>query len=234
MKSLSILLLTMTSLSFAQYDDYPVGEYEYPHHRIVISPLKVFGGMDATKRDEGPKVDLIWVPGVDLQEIRYEYVGGPQGTYAFGPLFSLYLGMDSVKATSFAGGMYGRIYSGLGSGSYIQMSAQYYLQTGTKLFDGQPRDIYVVRNGKRDTVKLAPTEVKVSGPQMSPVLGIQKIYDRRWLIEGQMGFTVGWYTVDWDAPSTFEIDRTGSVERYQTTDDWGGFYFVQIGLGYAF
>ncbi len=236
MKRLALVLPFLASATFAQYDDYPVGEYTYRHHRVVVSPLKVFGGMDATKRDEGPKVDLVWVPGIDIQEIRYEFVDGPQGTFGWGPYANAYLGLDSVKANSFAVGMYGRIYSGLGSGSYVQMGAQYYYQMGTKLFDGQPRTIFVVGSNGSDSLLLGSTEISVQGPQISPVLGIQKIYGRRWILEGQMGFTVGWYTTSWDAPAPqkFEIRRGESFERYQTTSDWGGFYFVQIGAGVAF
>lgn len=240
MKSLSVLVLAIATTSFAQYDDYPVGDYEYPHHRVVYSPIKVFGGMDAAKRDEGPKVDLVWVPGIDIQELRYEFVDGPQGTYGWGPVVNLYLGLDSTKATSVAAGMYGRIYSGVGSGSYVQMGLQYYLQTGTYLFDGSPRPIKVGET--IDT--LAKTEVKVQGPQLSPVLGVQKIFDRRWILEGQMGFTVGYYTVEYvGAPSTFKVDRQGakqpfpeggSTDTFEAGSDWGGFYFVQIGLGVAF
>lgn len=233
MKSLSVLFLAIATSTFAQYDDYPVGEYEYPHHRVVVSPIKVFGGMDAAKRDEGPKVDLVWVPGIDIQELRYEYVGGPQGTYGYGPILNLYLGLDSTKATSVAAGMYGRIYSGVGSGSYVQMGLQYYLQTSTYLFDGAQREILVGEALAPQT--LAKTEAKVQGPQLSPVLGVQKIFDRRWILEGQMGFTVGWYTVEYPgAPAKFEIARGETTEVYEAGSDWGGFYFVQIGLGVAF
>lgn len=231
MKSLSVFLLAIATSTFAQYDDYPVGEYEYPHHRVVVSPIKVFGGMDGAKRDEGPKVDLVWVPGIDIQEIRYEFVDGAQGTYGWGPIVNLYLGLDSTKATSIAAGMYGRIYSGVGSGSYVQMGLQYYLQTGSYLFDGSPRKVFV--EGV-ETV-LPKTEAKVQGPQLSPVLGVQKIFDRRWILEGQMGFTVGWYTVEYPgAPASFEVDRGETTEIFSAGSDWGGFYFVQIGLGVAF
>lgn len=231
MKSLSVFLLAIATTTFAQYDDYPVGDYEYPHHRVVVSPIKVFGGMDAAKRDEGPKVDLVWVPGIDIQEIRYEFVDGAQGTYGWGPIANLYLGLDSTKATSFAAGLYGRIYSGVGSGSYVQMGLQYYLQTGSYLFDGSPRKVLV---GETE-ITLPKTEAKVQGPQLSPVLGIQKIYDRRWILEGQMGFTVGWYTVEYPgAPAKFEVDRGETTEVFAAGSDWGGFYFVQIGLGVAF
>ena len=96
MKRLALVLPFLASAAFAQYDDYPVGEYTYRHHRVVVSPLKVFGGMDATKRDEGPKVDLVWVPGIDIQEIRYEFVDGPQGTFGWGPYANAYLGLDSL------------------------------------------------------------------------------------------------------------------------------------------
>lgn len=236
MKRLAIVLSFLASAALAQYDDYPVGEYDYRHHRVVVSPVKVFGGMDPTKRDEGPKVDLIWVPGIDIQEIRYEYVDGPQGTFGWGPIANVYLGLDSVKANSVALGLYGRIYSGLGTGSYVQMGAQYYYQLGTKLFDGQPHTIYTLGSNGADSLVLPSTEVSVQGPQISPVLGIQKIYDRRWIVEAQMGFTVGWYTTSWKAPAPekFEIRRGEALERYQTTSDWGGFYFVQLAAGVAF
>jgi len=231
----SLLVLALAAASFAQYDDYPVGEYEYPHHRITVSPVTLIGGMDPAKRDEGPKVDLIWVPGITIQEMRYEYVSGPQGTFGWGPIANAYLGLDSVKATSMAFGLFGRIYSGLGSESYVQMGLQYYLQTGTKLFDGGVRTIV---NADGDSVGVAKGEVKVQGPQLSPVLGYQKIFNRRWILEGQMGFTVGWYNIEYSGlPTKFTIARSqdeDDTETYESTSDWGGFYFVQVGVGYAF
>lgn len=230
-----LTLLVLAATSMAQYDDYPVGEYEYPHNRIVYNPVTVMGGMDPTKRDEGPKVDLIWVPGITIQELRYEHVAGPQGTFGWGPIGSAYLGMDSVKATSYAFGMFGRIYAGVGSGSYVQMNLQYYYQTGTKLFDGGERPMYI---GDSLTGKMAKGDVEVQGPQFSPVLGYQKIFNRHWILEGQMGFTVGWYDVKYDGlPEKFAIARgsdLADLENYESVSDWGGFYFVQIGLGYAF
>ncbi len=230
-----ILVLAVAAVTFAQYDDYPVGEYEYPHHRITVSPVTLIGGMDPAKRDEGPKVDLIWVPGITIQEMRYEYVSGPQGTFGWGPIGNMYLGLDSVKATSMAFGVFGRIYSGLGAESYVQMSAQYYLQTGTKLFDGGVRTIV---DADGDSVGVAKGEVKVQGPQISPVLGYQKIFNRRWILEGQMGFTVGWYNIEYSGmPKKFTIARSqdeDDTETYESVSDWGGFYFVQVGVGYAF
>jgi len=239
MQRLSVLLLLFAASVFAQYDDYPVGEYEYPHDRIVISPIKVVGGMDATKRDQGPKVDLVWVPGIDIQEIRYEHVGGSQGSFGWGPIVNVYLGLDSVKATSFAAGVYARLYAGLGTGSYVQMGLQYYLQTGTKLFDGAPHRIYLDEHDSVGTM-LASTNVKVQGPQISPALGYQRLFGRKWILEGQMGITVGWYTVSNEgAPPKFDIrhtDAKGTIigETYRNTSDWGGFFFAQIAGGYAF
>lgn len=230
MKRLPFLLLALAAASFAQYDDYPVGEYEYPHHRITVSPLTIIGGMDAAKRDEGPKVDLIFVPGITIQELRYEYVDGAQGTFGWGPIANVYLGLDSVKATSYALGLFGRMYLGIGTGSYVQMALQYYYQTGTKLFDGGTREIYV-----GDVASLGKGDVKVQGPQFSPALGYQKLFSHRWIVEGQMGFTVGWYDVEYDGvPKEFSVKLGDSEDNYASGSDWGGFYFVQIGLGYAF
>lgn len=230
-----LFVLALVATSLAQYDDYPVGEYEYPHHRISYSPATLIGGMDPAKRDEGPKVDLIWVPGITIQELRYEFVDGPQGTFGWGPIADVYLGLDSVKANGGAFGMFGRVYSGLGSGSYVQMGLQYYYQTGTKLFDGGSRPMY------DDTGKVIGTargDVEVQGPQLSPVLGYQKIFNRHWILEAQMGFTVGWYTIEYSGlPSKFTIargDDLNDLETYESTSDWGGFYFVQLAAGYAF
>ena len=225
----TLLVLALAAASLAQYDDYPVGEYEYPHHRITVSPVTVIGGMDAAKRDEGPKVDLIFVPGITIQELRYEYVDGAQGTFGWGPVANVYLGLDSVKATSFAAGLFGRMYMGIGTGSYIQMNVQYYYQTGTKLFDGTPREVTV------DGVPVfASGDVEIQGPQLSPILGYQKMFNRRWILEGQMGFTVGWYDVKYDGLDKFTMKVGESEDTYKSGADWGGFYFVQIGLGVAF
>lgn len=225
----TFLFLALASATFAQYDDYPVGEYEYPHHRITVSPVTVIGGMDAAKRDEGPKVDLVFVPGITIQELRYEYVDGAQGTFGWGPIANVYLGLDSVKATSFAAGLFGRMYMGIGTGSYVQMGLQYYYQTGTKLFNGTPREVTV-----GETPVIASGNVKVQGPQLSPVLGYQKMFNHRWILEGQMGFTVGWYDVKYDGLDKFTVKVGDSEDNYKSGADWGGFYFVQIGLGVAF
>lgn len=231
----TLLVLALAAASLAQYDDYPVGEYEYPHHRITYSPLTLIGGMDAGKRDEGPKVDLIWVPGITIQELRYEYVGGAQGTFGWGPVLNLHLGLDSVKATGIAAGMFGRVYAGLGSGSYVQMGLQYYYQIGTKLFDGGSRTML---DAQGDSIGIARGNVTVHGPQLSPVLGYQRIFNRHWVAEAQMGFTVGWYSVDYeDLPGKFSISRGSDetdIDTYESTSDWGGYFFVQAALGYAF
>lgn len=209
----------------AQYDDYPVGQYEFPHNRIVIAPLKIIGGMDATKRDEGPKVDLKWTPNIDIQEIRYEHVLGDDGTIGVGPIGTYYFGFDSVKVNSWAVGVFGRYYLGLGTGPYAQLNVQWYKQEQTLVRNGHALDT-------SGTFDLPATTVDVSGPQFSPVLGYNAIFNNHFILETQMGFTIGNY----DITMPREVRTQGSwglTKVYRGGRNWGGFYFMQLSLGLA-
>jgi hypothetical protein len=224
MRGIALILLSCAGASLAQYDDYPVGQYEFAHHRIVVSPLKLMGGMDGSKRDEGPKVDLKWTPNIDIQELRYEYVIGDDGTFGVGPMGTFYLGLDSIKVSSWAVGVYGRYYLGLGTGPYAQFNLQWYQQTQTKLHDGNAVDTF----GN----KLPSTTVDVSGPQISPVLGYNAIFSNHFVLETQMGFSIGYYNVSMPN-SVLTVGGSGLPKLYKSGSQWGGFYFVQLALGFA-
>jgi hypothetical protein len=182
------------------------------------------GGMDGSKRDEGPKVDLKWTPNIDIQELRYEYVIGDDGTFGVGPMGTFYLGLDSIKVSSWAAGVYGRYYLGLGTGPYAQFNLQWYQQTQTKLHDGNAVD--TLGN------KLPSTTVDVSGPQISPVLGYNAIFSDHFILETQMGFSIGYYNVSMPN-SVLTVGGSGLPKLYKSGSQWGGFYFVQLALGVA-
>lgn len=229
MPRLAPMFLAAATTVLAQYNDYPTGEYEFAHNRIVISPLKIVGGMDPAKRDEGPRVNLAWTPNIDMLEARYEYILGVDGNFGLGPLATLYMGLDSVKATGWAVGIYGRYYMELGRGGYVQFSAQWFDQTGAKVRDGNAPD--------STGVLLTQTHgVTVSGPQVSPVLGYCYLIGEHLILEGQMGFTLGDYTTTVEngpVQSLVTAGNVSDVKTYKTKTDWGGFYFAQISLGVA-
>lgn len=224
-RRIALILLSCVGAALAQYDDYPVGQYEFSHNRIVVSPVKVMGGMDASKRDEGPKVDLKWTPNIDIQEIRYEYILGVEGTFGVGPIGTVYLGFDSVKVNSFALGVFGRYYLGLASGPYAQFNAQWYKQGSTKVHGGIGKD--------NDSVPLSEAKVDVSGPQFSPILGYSAIFSQHLVLEAQMGFTVGLYDIEMQKKVYTPGAWAGIPKVYRPGQDWGGFYFVQVSLGVA-
>ncbi len=227
MRRFALILLSLGGAALAQYDDYPVGQYEFSHQRIVVSPIKLMGGMDATKRDEGPKVDIRWTPNIDLQDIHYEYVLGVEGTLGIGPIATVYWGLDSVKANSFAVGAFARYYMGLASGPYAQLNLQWYQQYGTAVRDGNAYDT----SGS----KLLPnTRVNVTGPQVSPILGYNAIFSQHLVLETQMGFTIGHYDLQMPGGKIYTKGAwPGYPKVYGPNNDWGGFYFVQVGLGVA-
>jgi hypothetical protein len=239
MRRFLTLVLALGAVVSAQYNDYPTGEYEFCHNRFVVSPLKMVGGMDPAKRDEGPKVNLAWTPNIDMLEARYEYIVGVDGTLSFGPIGTWYPALDSVKATCWSAGVYGRYYLDLGKGGYIQFAAQWYDQTGSKVRDGR------APNPDTSISTLLPEHaVAVSGPQISPVLGYSALVGDHLVLEAQMGFTLGYYNVDVaDGPvatrgRVMAFDNTGEPifaedKVYKTGSTIGGFYFAQIALGVA-
>jgi len=146
-----------------------------------------------------------------------------------GPLATLYMGLDSVKATGWAAGIYGRYYMELGRGGYVQFSAQWFDQTGAKVRDGKAPD----STGKFIQPEHALT---VSGPQISPVLGYCYLIGEHLILEGQMGFTLGDYTTTVENGPVQSLVTGGGapeVKIYKTSTNWGGFYFAQISLGVA-
>ena len=229
MRRLVPILLVAATSALAQYNDYPTGEYEFAHNRFVISPLKMVGGMDPAKRDEGPRVNLAWTPNIDMLEARYEYVIGVDGNLGVGPLATLYLGLDSVQATGWAAGVYGRYYMELARGGYVQFSAQWFDQTGAKVRDGKAPN-------STGTAILPESPLTVSGPQVSPVLGYCYLVGDHLVLEAQMGFTLGDYTTTVENGPVETLVTTPSmseVRTYKTSTNWGGFYFAQISLGVA-
>ena len=229
MRRLAPIFLAAATSALAQYNDYPTGEYEFAHNRFVISPLKMVGGMDPSKRDEGPRVNLAWTPNIDMLEARYEYVVGVDGNIGVGPLATLYLGLDSVKATGWAAGVYGRYYMELGRGGYVQFSAQWFDQTGAKVRDGKATDTSGILLAQQHPVT-------VSGPQISPVLGYCYLIGEHLILEGQMGFTLGDYTTTVEngpVQSLVGVGGASEVKTYKTGTNWGGFYFAQISMGVA-
>lgn len=222
-RRIAAILLSLVGAALAQYDDYPVGQYEFCPHRIVISPIKLMGGMDASKRDQGPKVDLKWTPNIDIQEARYEYILGVDGTWGIGPIGTLYLGFDSVKVNSFAVGAFARYYLGLASGPYAQFNFQWFHQSETQVWDGHAIDTlgHPVSNAI----------VQVSGPQVSPVLGYSAIFGQHLVLEAQMGFTIGRYDITMPNGDVYTPGNWGLPRAYHAGSDWGGFYFAQLSLG---
>jgi len=224
-RRLAAILLSIGGAALAQYDDYPVGQYEFCPNRVVISPIKLMGGMDATKRDQGPKVDLKWTPNIDIQEARYEYISGVEGTWGFGPIGSLYLGLDSVEVNSFAIGVFARTYLGLGSGPYAQFNLQWFHQAETKVWGGKAVD--TSGTPRPDAI------VNVSGPQLSPVLGYSAVFSQHLVLEAQMGFTFGRYSIEMPNGDIYTKGSWGLPRAYHAGSDWGGFYFAQLSLGVA-
>lgn len=221
------ILLGFAGAVLAQYNDYPTGEYEFSKNRIVISPLKLVGGMDAAKRDEGPKVNISWVPNVDILDARYERILGIDGSIGVGPLATYYAdwGSDSVKASAWAAGLYGRYYLDLASGGYVQFSAQWFNQSGAKVRNGSGKDT----SGR----SLSDVTVDVSGPQFSPVIGYSHIFGKHLILEGQMGFTIGSYNRNVSGSPVVTKGMYGTHKIYENGADWGGFYFAQVALGLA-
>ncbi|MBK9577703.1 MAG: hypothetical protein IPK50_07250 [Fibrobacterota bacterium] len=220
------ILLGFAGAALAQYNDYPTGEYEFSKNRIVFSPLKLVGGMDPAKRDEGPKVNVSWVPNIDIIDARYERVLGIDGSIGVGPLATYYgdWAADSVKATAWAAGVYGRYYLDLASGGYVQLAAQWFQQSGAK-----------IRNGSGfDTLgnSLANVTVDVSGPQFSPVIGYCHIFNKHLVLEGQMGFVIGDYNRKVANSPVFTKGQY-TLKTYETSTEWGGYYFAQVALGLA-
>ncbi len=231
-RRIAMILVSCVGSALAQYDDYPVGQYEFSHNRFVVSPVKLMGGMDGSKRDEGPKVDLKWTPNIDIQEMRYEYILGVDGTFGVGPIGTLYLGLDSVKVNSFAIGVFGRYYLGLASGPYAQFNLQYYKQGATKVHGGVGQG-FRNPNDTTNKVNLSNYRVEVGGPQLSPVLGYSAIFGNHLVLETQMGFTFGRYSIDMPDGIVYTQGGWGLPKAYRAGQDWGGFYFVQASLGVA-
>lgn len=225
LRAFAPIVLAASAAVFAQYNDYPTGEYEFGHDRFVVSPVKLVGGMDPAKRDEGPKVNLSWTPNIDLVEARYEHIVGSDGTIGLGAIGTYYPALDSIKGTIWAAGLFGRYYMDLAHGGYVQFAAQWYNQTGTKIHNGDGTDVI---SGK----SLSEATVSISGPQFSPVLGYCYLVGEHLVLEAQMGFTFGSYTSTVGGSPVYTQGKYDTTE-YKSGTNWGGFYFAQVSIGVA-
>lgn len=192
--AISLLMLCGVASAMYQYDDYPTGDYEYKHDRIAVSPLKLLGGINSDDIRKGPQPQFDGLPGIDMLTLRYEHVNGPQGTYAFGPIVSIYpvaIGDDNAFQ-AFAGGGFFRYYSGIASETYFQVAAEFFKSSGAKFGVGNPggTDPLTGKNNYDGNAK-----VDIMGPQITPVVGYSFLFDKKWFVNLQLGYTVGYYSV---------------------------------------
>ncbi len=229
----SLLALCGMASAMYQYDDYPVGDYEYRHDRIAISPLKLVGGIDPDKIYKGPQSHFDGLPGIDIISMHYEHVFGAQGSFGVGPTVSVYpvaIGDDN-SFTAFSGGGFFRYYSGIASATYFQMSAEFMYGQDAKFGRG---------------TKDADKKVSFSGPQVSPAVGYSFLIQKRWFINVQVGYTLGAYDVKYDGGHAIDDSKCSGCDyskpENQTEskgyykDDWrfGSFLNSAVELGFAF
>ena len=244
MRKILFPLLALCGMASAmyQYDDYPVGDYEYRHDRIAISPLKLVGGIDPDKIRKGPQSHFDGIPGIDIISIHYEHVTGAQGSFGFGPTLSVYpvdIGGDK-SFTAVSGGGFFRYYAGIASATYFQLSAEYLYGSDAKF-------------GAGDVINQAKT-VKFGGPQISPAVGYSFLIQKKWFINVQVGYTLGAYNTKYDGG--FAVDDSKLTADQKTTigadgkpdpslqteskgyykDGWrfGSFLNSAVELGFAF
>lgn len=241
MRKVLFPLLALCGMASAmyQYDDYPVGDYEYRHDRIAISPLKLVGGIDPDKIYKGPQSHFDGLPGIDIISIHYEHVTGAQGSFGFGPTVSVYpvdIGGDK-SFTAVSGGGFFRYYSGIASATYFQLSAEYMYGSGAKF-----------NRGTIDAEK--SKSVDFSGPQVSPAVGYSFLIQKKWFVNVQVGYTLGIYNTKYDGGFAFDNSKADNKTEAEVKadpslqteskgyykDGWrfGSFLNSAVELGFAF
>ena len=200
MRKILFPLLALCGMASAmyQYDDYPVGDYEYRHDRIAISPLKLIGGIDPDKIRKGPQSHFDGLPGIDIISIHYEHVTGAQGSFGYGPTLSVYpvdIGGDK-SFTAVSGGGFFRYYAGIDSATYFQLSAEYLYGSDAKFGAGSINQ---------------DNSVKFGGPQISPAVGYSFLIQKKWFINVQVGYTLGAYNTKYDGGHAIDESKCGTA-----------------------
>lgn len=212
MRKTLLALLSACGVASAmyQYDDYPVADYEYRHNRISISPLKLFGGIDPDIIRKGPQSHFDGIPGIDRLTLSYERLGGVQGSFGYGPTLTVSpvdIGGDKAF-TAISGGGFFRYYSGITQATYFQMALEYMMTSGAKFGVGNPDwDNY---QGDKT--------VDIGGPQLTPAVGYCFLFDKKWFINLQGGYTIGYYSVKYQGGSA-EDNTLPYGNTKSTTDD---------------
>lgn len=212
-----LALLTACGVASAmyQYDDYPVADYEYRHNRVAISPLKLFGGIDPDLIRKAPQSRFDGLPGIDRLTLSYERLGGVQGSFGYGPLLSLFpveVGGDKAF-TALSGGGFFRYYSGITQATYFQMSLEYMHVLDAKFGAGDPNQPNYQGN----------KALEIGGPQLTPAVGYCFLFDKKWFINLQGGYTLGYYSVKYDGGSA--EDNTQPYGSVSNKDDAGSATF---------
>jgi len=187
---LALLMACGVASAMYQYDDYPVADYEYRHNRIAISPLKLFGGIDPDLIRKGPQSHFDGIPGIDRLTLSYERLGGVQGSFGYGPTLTISpvdIGGDKAF-TAISGGGFFRYYSGITQATYFQMAAEYLVTSGAKFGAGDPGAANYQGN----------KTVDIGGPQLTPAVGYCFLFDKKWFINLQGGYTIGYYNVKYE------------------------------------
>lgn len=249
-----ILLAVLTACGVAsamyQYDDYPVADYEYRRHRIALSPFKLFGGIDPDLIRKAPQSRFDGLPGIDRLTLSYEHLGGVQGSFGYGPTVSLFpveIGGDNAFNAVSGGGFF-RYYSGITQATYFQMALEYMTVLDAKFGVGNPA-APGYQGGKT---------MEIGGPQLTPAVGYCFLFDKKWFINVQAGYTLGYYSVKYDGGSAIDntlpygdvspssVDANGKPTagnpNYKTEgkgyyeDGWrfGSFLHGAVELGFAF
>lgn len=243
-----LALLTACGVASAmyQYDDYPVADYEYRHNRIAISPFKLFGGIDPDLIRKGPQSRFDGLPGIDRLSLSYEHLGGVQGSFGYGPIVSVFpveIGGDNAF-NAVSGGAFFRYYSGITQATYFQMSLEYMKVLDAKFGAGNPAPTST--QSRYDGNK----SVEIGGPQLTPAVGYCFLFDKKWFINVQGGYTLGYYSVKYDGGSAVdntlpygdltlsEADRANykNEGKGYYEDGWrfGSFLHGAVELGFAF
>ena len=246
---LALLAIAPLASAMYQYDDYPVADYDYRRNHIEISPFKLFGGIDPDLIRKGPQPGFDRLPGIDRLTLSYERISGVSGSFGFGPTLTLYpvdIGGDKAF-TAFSGGAFFRYYSGIGAETFFQMAVEYMSTSGAKFGAGNINQVSTYEGNKT---------VDISGPQVTPSVGYSFLFDKKWFLNVQVGYTLGYYSVKYQDGHAIDNslpygdvtakDAAGNLTAGQTAykteskgyyeDSWrfGSFPHGAIALGFAF